>query len=130
MVAASSRKRSRAQAGLDGARGAVEQKADLLSGGGQTRGRADPVQRPSLDDEVACGRGKTTFRGGTEAIGGPTQGAGHLEPVGHDDLGGGRWRGRADVGREVGQRDIHLVARRRRPRASGARRRLGRPARR
>ena len=89
---------------------AVEQEADLLARGGEARGRADPVEGPPLDHEIARGRGKTTFRGRTEPIGRSAQRPGHLEPVGHDDLGGGRRGGRADVSGEVGQRDIHLVA--------------------
>ncbi len=34
----------------------------------------------------------------------------HLRPVGHDQLCGGGWRRGADVGREIGQRHVHLVA--------------------
>ncbi len=110
IAAASRRKRSRARPGLDGARRAVEQEADLLAGGGKAGGRTDPVQGPALHGELARGRGETPFRGRSEPIGGPPQRAGHLEPVGHDDLGGGRRGGRADVGREIGQGHIDLVA--------------------
>ena len=109
-AAASSRRRSRASRAST-ARVARSNSRPTCSraaarrAAGLTRSRA---RRSTARSRAAVARRRSVAR--REPIGGPSQRPGHLEPVRHDDLGGGRRGGRADVGREVGQRDIDLVA--------------------
>ena len=90
--------------------GAVEQETGALPCRRELGLRPKPLERSALVAEIAPGSGEPRGGQGTEASPHGVEAPRDVDPIRDDELGGGRRRRRPDIGREVRERDVDLVA--------------------